>query len=146
MNRGPRIGLVTALLVGLLLAYGPVQIVHGANITINVTTTDDGDLYAVSSTQDSCNSVVPGHPCTLRGAMLEANSHSLDVVTIMVPSGVYSLTLGAGSASLTPGALYASANMTILGAGTNSTIIDGSAMVPIRDILFSFGNYSTINI
>jgi uncharacterized repeat protein (TIGR01451 family) len=76
--------------------------------------------------------------CSLRGAIIAANATAGDV-TILLPSGTYTLTIGGADedASAT-GDLDITHNVVINGMGANSTIIDGNGMTLSDRVLQTF--------
>ena len=123
LSRRRPLTLVAALMAGAMsAAVVPVgtQIAGAATFTtyaVNSTAdTTDGAGSGLCATQPPTTSA----PCTLRAAIAEANA--LSGVTIMVPTGTYSLTAGV---------LTISKPMSIVGAqrqpGALSTTIDGGA-------------------
>jgi CSLREA domain-containing protein len=120
-----------ALLVPLVLA-AQLTSAAPATATFNVESTLDepdfnpGDGFCVST---------PSGTCTLRAAIMEANRVTTQDVTIMLPAGIYSITVPfSGSNSDDTGdfnLLPPNANsplITIQGAGAATTILDGNGL------------------
>lgn len=95
-----------------------------AALTLQVTSTDDsvdtdpGDGVCVSAS----------HHCTLRAAIMEANTFSGGLVRVNIPSGRYLLGLPSpavgGNQDDSGGPLLLKSNIHLLGAGANHTVID----------------------
>src|SRR5437867_5913958 len=72
--------------------------------------------------------------CSLRAAVQESRA-LLGPDTIILPSGIYTLTIaGASNNSATSGDLDISEELTIVGAGARTTIIDGNRLDRVFDI------------
>lgn len=117
------IGLLAAIA---LLAFLPAT--AAANGPLNpIAVNEAGPDASLASTarylggSDTCESENPKAGCTLRAAVELANEESkenTEVITIEVPAGTYTETLG--SLTISPGA-----KIVITGAGATETIIDG---------------------
>ncbi len=84
--------------------------------------------YTVNTTTDSATPCSSSGSCSLRGAVIAADSAG-GSSTIDVPAGLYKLTIApSGSNDQTTGDLNitSGANVTVVGAGSDSTTIDGN--------------------
>ncbi len=90
-------------------------------------------VYTVDRSDDTiaaiaCTDAV-ANDCSLRGAIIVANA-TMDLDTIIVPAGVYTLTVGpAGDDGALSGDLDITNDVTLVGAGALATIIDGNGGV-----------------
>jgi hypothetical protein len=94
--------------------------------------------YTVNSTLDMPDASPGGGrcatasgTCTLRAAMMEADTHPGNKTTIVLPAGVFKLTIPPGLLPYVPyyaarGALYNRYTATVVGAGARRTIIDAN--------------------
>jgi hypothetical protein len=107
--------------------------------------TEGGTWLTVSSTTDSndssfqaCNASLIPYNCSLRGAILAANTAAIATV-ITVPAGTYVLgtgaTVGAGEDQGFTGDLDIKADITIVGGGAATTIIDGHGTDRVLDVV-----------
>lgn len=112
--------LIIALVTGLTLALGLIQITRAATLTVTKTAdTNDG----------VCDS-----DCSLREAIIAANTMT-GTDTIILPAGVYTLTRPGDSEELgATGDLDVTDSLIITGAGAVSTIIDGGRLDRVLDI------------
>ena len=119
--------MILALLVLTVLPYRHVSAAPSAVIfTVNSTLDQADDLTMPGTCHTAANT------CTLRAAVMEANRSGLGA-TIVLPSGIYILTIPAsvangeekGDLNLTA-PLTGSPTITIAGAGDGSTIIDAN--------------------
>jgi CSLREA domain-containing protein len=149
------------VLLGALLAVGllapvlpPAQPALAAIFTVNSTL----DAPDANPGDGICQTVVPGQ-CTLRAAIMEANALA-GADTIVVPAGLYILTLARGSCGAEPidacGDLDIFDSVTIQGAGAATTIVDASLIndrvfdifapsVTITGLTIQGGNTTTAN-
>ena len=119
----PTVFMTVALLVFALLVVTPALAV---TFTVNSTLDQPDDLTIPGTCHTAANT------CTLRAAVMQANRTSGAGATIIVPAGIYTLTIPAagsdgeenGDLNLTTPAI-GSPVITIIGAGASTTIIDG---------------------
>jgi uncharacterized repeat protein (TIGR01451 family) len=98
-----------------------VSALPATDITIEVDTTDDSNAAGFQDCTAAEND------CSLRGAVSKANGDTGNDYTIIVPSGVYTLTeVGAGDDSNAIGDLDVLTDLTISGAGSGTTMIHGN--------------------
>jgi hypothetical protein len=110
-----------SLLAALIVTVEPAPRAFAFTFTITPDA-DPSDDIDVSLTNPSCETIQG--TCTLRAAIMQAN-YSAGPDTIILPSGVYTLTLdGAGEDDTYWGDLDLTSDITITGAGANTTIID----------------------
>jgi CSLREA domain-containing protein len=142
--------LALALLAGLLPAVLPRIVVKATgddrpvkSKTYQVSTAAAvQQTFTVNSTVDAvdanpgngvCASVSAG--CTLRAAIQEANATPGGNAEIMLPAGLYTLTLaGSSENAAATGDLDITKSVTITGAGAGQTIIDGNSLDRVLDI------------
>lgn len=87
------VAIITVLIVLSTLPYHPIKVSAGNELTFIVDTTMDLPDFAVGNSVCSAGDPTTG-PCTLRAAISEANANLSDgPVTILVPPGVYSLSI-----------------------------------------------------
>lgn len=113
----------------LAAAIGVLAISHGAATAATI---------AVNSTADENSASAPNSSCTLREAIIAANTNTAlggciagdpGVDTIAVPPGIYLLTIAGASEDLgETGDLDVYENLSILGAGGTSTILSGGGL------------------
>jgi hypothetical protein len=124
----PTVFMIVALLALVLLQVRPVSAVPTAvTFTVNSTLDQSDDLTIPGTCHTAANT------CTLRAAVMQANRISGIGATIIVPSGVYTLTIPVAGADgeangdlnlTTPGS--GSPSISITGAGAGTTIIDAN--------------------
>ncbi len=92
------------------------------------------DILLVTKTEDTADGACDAD-CSLREAINEANDRA-EPATIVIGSGVYSLTLKGENDSNASGDLDILKSMTIMGAGSEKTIVDGSGLwnEPLNEI------------
>jgi CSLREA domain-containing protein len=92
---------------------------YGVNSTADIADANPGDF--------KCETVANNGVCTLRAAVMEANTHAF--ATIKLPAGIYLLAIPSqGPDDAATGDLDISSDVTIKGAGLASTIIDADVM------------------
>ncbi|MBI4829661.1 MAG: hypothetical protein HY804_12795, partial [Nitrospinae bacterium] len=95
---------------------------HAATFTVD----DFNDVTDVAPGAGGC--ATAGGKCTLRAAIREANA-LFDADTIILPAGVYTLTIGgAGEEDGDTGDLDINNPVTIIGAGAGTTEINGNGI------------------
>ena len=117
--------LVSLAAVILLALAAPAA--YAASITYRVNSTLD--MPDASPGGGRC--VTASGACTLRAAMMEADMHPGNNTTIVLPPGVFKLTIPPGLLPFVPyyaarGALYSRYTATVIGAGARKTIIDAN--------------------
>src|SRR6266542_3198398 len=152
LSRVKKALLASFLLAGLLLTLLPHLMVEASggnrlvkSLAYEVTTTTVAqatETFTVISTVDAvdanpgngvCASVSAG--CTLRAAIQEANATPGGNAEIMLPAGLYTLTLaGSSENAAATGDLDITKSVTITGAGVGQTIIDGNSIDRVFDI------------
>ena len=124
----PTVFMIVALLTLVLLQVRPVSAAPTAvTFTVNSTFDQPDDLTIPGTCHTAANT------CTLRAAVMQANRTSGIGATIILPSGVYALTIpvagvdgeGNGDLNLTT-PVSGSPTITITGAGAGITIIDAN--------------------
>src|SRR5438093_12083577 len=131
MARTPRVGpAVRVACLALVCLAAPRLASPGRAATFTVDTT--ADVVDALAGDGICATATGA--CSLRAAVQESRS-LLGPDTIILPSGIYSLTIaGAGNNSATSGDLDISEELTIVGAGARTTIIDGNRLDRVFDI------------
>ena len=124
-----RIKVVTASFVLLALLNSAVLRTQAntsvAGITFTVNTSSD--LPDAIPGDSQCEATAGLGDCTLRAAIMEANANSDPDITILLPAGVYGITIPASNPEdEAHGSLKIYRSLTILGAGSNQSIIDGN--------------------
>jgi hypothetical protein len=125
----PTVFMTVALLVFALLA-----VPQAFAVTFTVNSTDD--LPDDLTKPGICHTAI--NTCTLRAAVMQANRTSGAGATIIIPAGIYTLTIPAGgeeggSLDLTTPASGLPV-ITIIGAGASTTIIDGNQLDRVFDV------------
>ncbi len=130
--------------------YGPISTLE-RTFTVN-TAGDAADNNPADGICDS--SADPGEQCTLRAAIQQANASPGDY-TIILPAGVYPLTIAGFDDTAEAGDLDITGPLTIVGAGANVTIIHNQvitdrvfdirsdAVVTLTGVTLKGGNLST---
>ncbi len=119
---------ITALLVGLGLQVSEMR-AYAATFTVN-TTVDSVDVAPGDGVCADGNGA-----CSLRAAVQETNALAGDDV-IILPAGVYGLTIGGASEDASAsGDLDIAGNLTINGAGVDAAILDGGQIDRVLHIL-----------
>ena len=121
----PTVFMTVALLLFALLV---VPQAFAVTFTVNSTEDQPDDLTMIGTCHTAVNT------CTLRAAVMQAN-RAVEGATIMLPSGIYKLTIPAagadgeenGDLNLTTPAI-GTPFITISGAGASTTIIDGGKL------------------
>lgn len=115
----------------------PAQAVNFAvNSTIDAVDANPGNGVCANS----------GGVCTLRAAIMEANHTPGGGVSIIIPAGIYTLTIPtSGADDETIGDLDITASMSLIGAGPFDTIIDGNGGVT-DDRVVEIGASVTVSI
>jgi CSLREA domain-containing protein len=103
-----------ALLIAIATFGGTPRIQANTSFTVNST----ADAIDASAGNGVCETAAGNGVCTLRAAVLETNALP-GADTIMVPPGIYALTLTTG------GDIDILQDLTIVGAGANNTFIEG---------------------
>jgi hypothetical protein len=109
-----------------LLALGP----GSASATTSIQVTDastDAPLSSSAETARKCESTDASHGCTLRAAVELANLLAPSTVTIAVPAGTFTDSLG----TLT---IEEGAQVTLAGAGASKSIIDGGGVASVLTV------------
>jgi CSLREA domain-containing protein len=133
-----RFSAAIVLAIALLLFLSMHQSAHAA-----------GHTYIVNSTldqpdADASNGVcfsTPSGKCTLRAAIMEAD-YASGPNTIILPSGVYTLTRPGYDNNALVGDLDIAHDLTIQGAGSGTTIVDGNGAVT-KDRVFQILSSAT---
>ncbi len=123
----------------LLAALGAAPAAAGPSPAARPMRTAAGPTFVVTSledapaggdfTDDVCQTAPTNFTCTLRAAIMEANHTPNGPASIIVPAGVYVLTIPpSGSNGETVGDLDLNADMVIEGAGAARTILDGGGL------------------
>ena len=87
-----------------------------------------------------CETAPGDHVCTLRAAIMAANHVSGGGATIMIPAGIYPLTISpVGTDDEASGDLNVTQDMSIQGAGASWTIIDASGLAPGDRVIHVIG-------
>ena len=129
MNRGLSVLVAAALVISGSVAASSSAI---ASLAFTVTvTTDAPDAHPGDGT---CASTLSSHACTLRAAVMEANTASL--ASIRMPAGTFHLN-GSGD-------LDVSRQLSLIGAGARRTIIDGTGLTG-SDSLFYVDNSGALS-
>jgi hypothetical protein len=91
------------------------------------------DVPASANVYDGVCETAPGNGvCTLRAAVMEANHVASGGATILVPAGVYALTIApTDTGNDENGDLDLNATMTVQGEGPSATIVDGNAITRV---------------
>lgn len=133
--------MVITLLIGNIVVTGPVGFVQAATYTVTVNDTTD----TVHS--PGCATIGTG-TCSLRDAIIYANTRPTDTGTITLAAATYTLTIPPNlqntQSDATTGDLDLMASVTINGVGAGSTIIQASATDSTAGIdrVFAIGNSS----
>jgi CSLREA domain-containing protein len=123
---------VAALIAGMVFGAGPAPAVRAdATLTVN-STADLTDLVPGNGVCDADPG--PATVCTLRAAIQESNGMAGND-TIIVPSGIYTLTIAGFSEEFSAtGDFDLRDNVIISGAGAATTIIDGGGLDRVFDL------------
>ncbi len=89
-------------------------------------------VFEPTKTTDSADGACDAD-CSLREAVLEANARSGDDV-ILLPAGVYTLTLPGDEAGALAGDLDVLGDLTMVGEGAATTVVDGDALDRLFDV------------
>jgi predicted outer membrane repeat protein len=93
------------------------------------TVNSDSDLPDAVPGDGVCEASTGEDDCTLRAATMEANSNSNPDITIILPAGVYRITIPAiNPEDEAHGSLKIYRSLIILGAGSSQTTIDGNGL------------------
>jgi CSLREA domain-containing protein len=104
----------------------------GTDLTSSATLSEE--VFRVTKTADTDDGACD-HDCSLREAVLAANSRPTTTV-ILVGPGIYPLTLQGREENVShTGDLDVSAPLVILGAGAKGTVLDGGAIDRLLDVL-----------
>lgn len=121
IRRRASVALSAALFFSLFLQ---VSVSHAATFTVNST----ADAPALNPGNGIC--ITAAGTCTLRAAIQAANEPHGGADTIVLPAGIYVLTIpGANEDAAATGDLDITQDLTIIGAGAATTIIDGNGGV-----------------
>jgi uncharacterized repeat protein (TIGR01451 family) len=121
---------IRAALLALAFLGTPALASPGWTATFTVDTT----LDVVDALPGDGSCATATGACSLRAAVQESRA-LLGPDTIILPSGIYTLTIGgAGNNSATSGDLDISETLTIAGAGARTTIIDGNGLDRVFDV------------
>lgn len=111
------------VLKAVLIGTGLLFSINAEAAVFNVNTTND----TVDTTPGDGNCADAGAQCSLRAALMEANSLAGDD-TINVPAGTYTQALVAANEDLNAGGDWdISSNITLIGAGASTTIFQAAA-------------------
>ena len=104
--------LPTLLIFALLAAPTTMRAQQPALAAPSFTVTSAADVIAGGDLANGVCETAPGNKvCTLRAAIMKANHYSLGGVTIIIPSGTYTLTIPAFGFNETSGNLLINANI-----------------------------------
>jgi hypothetical protein len=100
-------------------------------ITMNLPSTDT--RLVVDTTVDSNDPVyqactTAANDCSLRGAISKANADTSRAYSVLLPAGIYTLTLSGDEDNNVSGDLDIKNNLTILGAGADATVINSNQL------------------
>src|SRR5579859_1707522 len=131
-----RAGLPAALaLAALLLATaaapaGPAAVSGQRPAAPTFTVNSLADTPATASLDNGVCETLPGNQeCTLRAAIMKANHYPGGGVTILLPAGMYTLTIASsGLDDETTGDLNITSTVTLTGVGAATTIIDANQL------------------
>lgn len=134
------VGIVLLSLSGILLLGTPPLAHAGPTFVVNNSSDDIGGAPLDNGV---CETAPGNGICTLRAAIMKANHYSGGGVTIILPAGIYTLTIPkAGLDDEATGNLNITNTLSILGSGASSTIIDGNHTVTHDNVLFAGGGLS----
>jgi hypothetical protein len=121
------LSLLAVALVGLIMTTRVVA--SPAAPTFTVTTGSDAAADLGDTNYSVCRTATFNTTCTLRAAIMKANRYPGGGVTIIVPSGAYTITLPpSGENDETTGDLNITQTVTIVGAGAANSIVDGGSV------------------
>jgi hypothetical protein len=131
-----------------LVLYSILVLTIGMGLTFRPDIVATLDIITVDSTVDSNDAAYQActiendEDCSLRGAISKSNATTGGIGTIMVPAGIYQLTIvGAGEIANATGDLNFTQPVNIIGAGKNDTFIQaGSSKGNGIDRVFSMYN------
>jgi CSLREA domain-containing protein len=89
---------------------------------ITITVNSSADARDANPGNGACETAAGNGICTLRAAVMEANA-TTSADTIMLPAGIYTLTLTGADDTAFSGDLDFSKSATLIGAGVNETIV-----------------------
>ncbi len=100
-------------------------------ITMNLPSTDT--RLVVDTTVDSNDPVyqactTTANDCSLRGAISKANADNSHAYSVLLPAGIYTLTLSGSEDNNATGDLDIRSSLTLIGGGTDYTIINGNQL------------------
>jgi uncharacterized repeat protein (TIGR01451 family) len=137
--------LITGTLVLTALALAAPAMAQSP-VTINVTTTLDGNLATSGSTTCSSDPASPAAgACSLRAAVQAADNYNADTassVAIVVPAGTYKFTVANTDTTTYDLSVTTGVPLTISGAGAASTIVEANFL----DRVFSIASSSSVAI
>jgi hypothetical protein len=128
----------------LMLAVLSLHQVFASPSTVTYTVNNTSDVPASAPLNNGvCETALGNGICTLRAAVMKANHTGGVGATIMVPSGIYSLTISVigsdgeeeGDLNLTTPTTSGSPVITIIGAGASTTIIDANQLDRVFRVL-----------
>ena len=117
--------LLVTLLASAVVRSEAAEATAGITFTINTNT----DLSDASPGNGVCEATAGQGNCTLRAASMEANANSNPNITIMIPAGVYRITIPPNNPEDdSHGSIKIHRSLTIIGAGSGQTTIDGDGL------------------
>lgn len=126
MNSHIKVILVSILLLALLSSPVVRSGAAGPMAGITYTVSSLSDLPDAQPGDGLCEATAGVGDCTLRAATMEANADADPGITLMVPAGLYRLTIPAvNPEDAAHGSIKITRSMTIIGAGAAQTTIDG---------------------
>lgn len=134
------VGAIFANLGAMALLESPPP-AHAASTFIVNSSSDD--IGGAPLDNGVCETSPGNGICTLRAAIMKANHYSGGGVTIILPDGIYTLTIPkAGQDDEASGNLNITNTMSILGSGASSTIVDGNHTVTHDNVFSADGGLS----
>jgi hypothetical protein len=135
------LSLLAVALVGLIMTTRVVALPAAPTFTVNSVFDSPADLS--DTIYSVCRTAAANTTCTLRAAIMKANRYPGGGVTIIVPSGAYTIALApSGEDDETTGDLNITQTMTIVGAGAAHSIVDGGSV----DRVFRIGSGATVTL
>jgi CSLREA domain-containing protein len=120
-------GILMKMLISLIFVLAFSGMTLGESLGLKETQLSLAETFTVTKTIDS-NDGACDADCSLREAIIAANTN-VGADTVILPSGVYSLTLtGMDEDAAATGDLDITDDLNIIGSGTLSSIIDGGAI------------------
>lgn len=110
--------------------------VSGGDYVLNfsVQVKQPGPDFTVNVTEDINDGLCSDYHCSLREAVIAANSYLNGEAIIHIPAGAYALSISGSENTAAMGDLDLTRSMTIIGEGADNTIIDGNQLENVFDI------------